>query len=307
MTQVVLVAFLCVAAAAVATGQQAAPPTSAEECRLCPRGCHRVPRADGSCPVCICDGVALTEGPSAAAWNVPAVTVTPRCAPPVGACPEACQQLVGGSGCPECVCDVPKPVCPFIQCPEDCRIVEQEGGCPSCRCDPPGICPAIPECLRGCIDHDEESECFTCNCTTPPSPPNVGKSDPPTFILFPDKRPTTSIVVNDPLTPVGSGHPSSDREYPASQCPKQPFTCPADCRVGITPQGCRECHCGDNAQMCPGVEPCLSRCHIIDTRNGCCTCQCHRMPVKPRPILWKIFRSTFLEPAFNRPQGPWTR
>lgn len=275
-----------------------------------------MPRADGTCPVCICDGVALTDcgaAPSKCSEGCEVERGTHGClecscrrrdaalCPPLDTCPEACQQLTGDSGCPECICDVPKPVCPFIQCPEDCRIVEQEGGCISCRCDPPGICPAIPECLRGCINQDEESECFNCNCTAPPRPPPGERPGSPSFILFPGESPPPSIVKSIYLPPAGSLHPSSDLKDPAPQCAQQPDTCPADCRVGVTLQGCCECHCGDNALLCPGVEPCPSRCQIIDTGNGCRTCLCLRRTVRPQPLLWRIFRSTFLPPSFNRP------
>lgn len=311
------------------------PLTAAVNCRLCPRDCQQVARADGSCPVCICNGVALTDcGPAPAECSEGCqvergIDGCLRCScrhrdaslcPPVDACPEECQQLIGGSGCLECVCELPDPVCPPIQCPDDCRMVEQESGCPSCRCDPPGICPPIPECIRGCLDRDQENQCFFCNCTAPPSQPPAGRPDPPTFIVFPtdEPRPSTSIVVNEPTSPerqpsiggtvlsVGSRRHPFDRKNVAAQCPKRPFTCPEGCRIGITPHGCRECYCGANALMCPFVEPCPSLCHVIDTGNGCCRCQCLRRPVVPKPRPWKIFRSPIPPPpSFHGPPEPW--
>lgn len=268
---------------------------AATECRVCPEGCQTIPRADGSCAVCICDGVALTD--CQVPFECPEVCPVERgaegclqcsCAgqdalcQPLGACPEECQQLVADTGCPQCICEEREPVCPPLECPEGCTLVEEEGGCPSCRCDPPPVCPAIPECLQGCIDRDEESDCYFCNCAVEPDQPLEGgvvQQQPLAPPALPDQRPDDDVnedlpgefdpVDAEPVDPVEPGRPEVELV-----CGDQRLECAANCRIGTDANGCRRCYCGADAMLCPGVRRCNSRCQYRSPEDGCCRCQC---------------------------------
>ncbi|XP_063843320.1 uncharacterized protein DDB_G0274171-like [Scylla paramamosain] len=266
-----------------------------QECRVCPEGCQTVPRADGSCGVCICDGVALTDCqvPLECPESCPVERGVEGCLQcscvgqdalcrPLGACPEECQQLVADTGCPECICEEREALCPPLQCPEGCTLEEEEGGCPSCRCNAPRVCPAIPECLRGCIDRDEERDCYFCNCAVEPDQPlEGGVAQPqPAAPALPDQRPPDDGVIEDlpgefdpvdaePVEPVEPIRPEVD---PA--CGDQRLECAAGCRIGTDANGCRRCYCGTNAMICPGVRRCNSRCQYRSPEDGCCRCQC---------------------------------
>ena len=226
--------------------------------------------------------------------------------PSLGACPEECQQLVGGSGCPECVCDVPEPLCPPIDCPEECTVVEQDDSCPTCRCNLPRVCPAIPECLRGCIDQNEEGDCYLCNCTlaseqTPepgsalpeadtPYTPDLMPSNPDVDDDLPSEPDPADTEALEPDRSDGEGRPPSDRRNSVPRCSNQRMECPAGCRMGIAAGGCPECYCGSDAMLCPGVQQCNSRCQFRSPADGCCRCQCPRRPAIPGlMITWKSF------------------
>lgn len=276
---------------------------------MCPRSCLSVPRSDGSCPVCICDGVALADCPSGEV-ECPADCSVERgpdgcrgCACPQGervcpalpSCPQECQRRIDDNGCPECACDTPQRACPDVTCPEECTVEMGDDGCPSCRCDPPEVCPPIPVCLRGCIELDENGACFFCNCTLVDTdafdsiggdsiPPWPFTGTPFGFPFFDDNYPLVPELFGG--RPFGS-EPSDRRPVPGSgevegpspRCrQEQRLRCPPGCRMAVAAHGCRECFCGDDAYLCPGVSSCASRCLFLNPEDRCCRCQCRRGP-----------------------------
>ena len=156
-------------------------------CRDCRVGeCLSVPRANGGCPACICEGLLMADcqefnctvpctvqptPDGCSTCSCPRSTAQQKEAvcPPIPACPSRCQVQLG-SGCPRCTCpEEVAPQCPQVTCPHTCTVITGVDGCPACECPPQDrVCPKLPACALGCIDLSDDPQhegCLSCNCT----------------------------------------------------------------------------------------------------------------------------------------------
>ncbi|KAG7160705.1 DNA-directed RNA polymerase II subunit RPB1-like 8 [Homarus americanus] len=274
-------------------------------CRVCQESCVSVPRSDGSCPVCICDGVALADCPANVTLEcAPGCTVGPGpdgcggcdcpqpdpvVCPALQSCSSDCQTILDDNGCPGCVCSTPKVSCPPVTCHDGCTMDYDEDGCRRCRCDGPGTCPAVPRCLRGCINRDDNSGCFLCNCTLVPKNPVAAFERTPTpfgFEMSPFEPEPPSEFPLRPEVSVGAAQPNQNSFAgpgalggPWPRCRNgQRLRCPPGCRIAVGRHGCRECYCGDDAHICPKVPRCKNLCLFLSPGDRCCKCQCSQRP-----------------------------
>uniref|UniRef100_A0A2P2HZ12 Nascent polypeptide-associated complex subunit alpha, muscle-specific form-like n=1 Tax=Hirondellea gigas TaxID=1518452 RepID=A0A2P2HZ12_9CRUS len=154
-----------------------------DECRDCTVGdCLSVPKAEGGCDACICNGLLMPDcellNCSITCDQLPTPDGCLECVcpdiaqdicPPIPACPSRCQVQLG-SGCPRCTCpdEVPSQ-CPAVTCPTSCTEITGPDGCPACECPPEDrVCPELPACPLGCIDESSDpihAGCLECNCT----------------------------------------------------------------------------------------------------------------------------------------------
>ncbi|KAK8742683.1 hypothetical protein OTU49_001623 [Cherax quadricarinatus] len=312
----ILPTVVVVVAATTTTESGQTPPG----CQVCPVPCQLLPQPDNSCPVCVCNGVALTD------CSKDPVSCPPTCntkfyvdgcrcvcpqkddsvCPSLPSCPKECQQRINGSSCPVCVCKTKQRTCPPITCHKECIVEVDNNGCSRCYCERYEICPLLPACLRKCISVHENSNCFYCNCTVIQNSLHKSFNKNPfsvwPFRARPFARPFGAMPFEArpfgvrpfefdydyDLNPLGSEsfnrYPlaaQGDMLSPSKGCHYQNF-CPIGCRTALDANGCDQCFCGDDAYLCPGVPSCPSHCLFLSHEDRCYHCACPEHPFVDR-------------------------